>query len=121
MSGKLLMFAKLSLKSFIYSLCESLHFPGPKVNEIFEKYQIEKILCYHVLTDSTSLQFIIISDPNSDFPESKIRDVLFEVTTKRRTDIYKRFDSSHPFWENVNARKEKRKKKTRFVRNRTYE
>ena len=121
MSGKLLMFAKLSLKSFLYSLCESLHFPGPKVKEIFGKYQIEKILCYHVLTDSTSLQFIIISDPNSDFPESKIRDVLFEVTTKRRTDIYKRFDSSHPFWENVNARKEKRKKKTRFVRNRTYE
>ena len=111
MSGKLLVFAKLSLKSFIYSLCESLHFPGPKVKEIFEKYQIEKILCYHVLTDSTSLQFIIISDPNSDFPESKIRDVLFVVTTKRRTDIYKRFDSSHPFWENVNARKEKRKKK----------
>ena len=38
MSGKLLVFAKLSLKSFIYSLCESLHFPGPKVKEIFEKY-----------------------------------------------------------------------------------
>ena len=85
----------------------------PKVKEIFEKYQIGKILCFHVLTDtdSASLQFITISDPNSDFPESKIRDVLFEVTTKRRTDIYKRFDSSHPFWENVNARKEKRKKK----------
>ena len=104
------MFAKLSLKSFIYSLCETLHFPGPKVKEIFEKYQIKKILCYHVLsdTDSTSLQFIIISDPNSDFPESKIRDVLFEVITK--TDIYKCFDSSHPFWKNFNARKEKRKK-----------
>ena len=110
------MFAKLSLISFIYSLWETLHFPGPKVKEIFEKYQIEKILCYHVLTDtdSTSLHFIIISDPYSDFPDSKIRDVLFEVIT--RTDIYKRFDSSRPFWENFNARKEKSKKKTRFVR-----
>ena len=107
MSGKLLMFAKLSLKSFIYSLWETLHFPGPKVKETFEKHQIEKTLCYHVLTDtdSTSLQFIIISDPYSDFPDSKIRDVLFEVIT--RTDIYKRFDSSHPFWENFNARKKK--------------
>ena len=110
MSGKLLMFAKLSLKSFIYSLYETLRFPSPKVKEIFEKYQIKKILCYHVLTDtdSTSLQCMIISDPNSDFPESKIRDVLFEVITK--TNIYKHFDSFHPFWENFNARKEKRKK-----------
>ena len=46
----------------------------PKVKEIFEKYQIGKILCFHVLTDtdSASLQYITISDPNSDFPESKI-------------------------------------------------
>ena len=107
-SGKLLMFAQPSLKSFTYSLWETLHFPDPKVKEMFEKYQIEKILCYHVLidTDSTSLQFIIISDPYSDFPDSKIRDVLFEVIT--RTDIYKRFDPSHPFWGNFNARKRKK-------------
>ena len=110
MSGKLLMFAKLSLKSFDYSLCKILHSPGPKDKEIFEKYQIEKMQCYLVLTDtdSTALQFIIISDTDSDFPESKNRDVPFEVVTK--TDIYKRFDSSHPFWENFNARKEKWKK-----------
>ena len=43
MSGKLLMFAKLSLKSFDYCLCKILHSPGPKDKEIFEKYQIEKM------------------------------------------------------------------------------
>ena len=43
MSGKLLMFAKLSLKSFDYSLCKTLHSPGSKDKEIFEKYQIEKM------------------------------------------------------------------------------
>ena len=42
-SGELLMFAKLSLKSFDYSLCKILHSPGPKDKEIFEKYQIEKM------------------------------------------------------------------------------
>ena len=67
MSGKLLMFAKLSLKSFIYSLVELLHFPeeNPVVASIYEKYEIEQILCYQVLTDtdSTSIQFIIVSDP----------------------------------------------------------
>ena len=36
MSGKLLMFPKLSLKSFIYSLCELLYFPCPKVKEIYQ-------------------------------------------------------------------------------------
>ena len=73
MSGKLLMFAKLSLKSFIYSLVELLHFPeeNPVVASIYEKYQIEQILCYQVLTDtdSTSIQFIIVSDPESSYPE----------------------------------------------------
>ena len=46
MSCKLLMFAKLSLKSFIYSLVELLHFPeeNPIVASIYEKYQIEQIL-----------------------------------------------------------------------------
>ena len=69
MSGKLLMFAKLLLKSFIYSLVELLHFPeeNPIVASIYEKYHIEQIFCYQVLTDidSTSIQFIIVSDPAS--------------------------------------------------------
>ena len=61
MSGKLLMFAKLSLKSFIYSLIETISFSGPLVKEIYDKNQIDRILCYHVLTDtdSTSLLFVI--------------------------------------------------------------
>ena len=50
MSGKLL-FAKLSLKSFVYSLVE--------------------LRCYQILTDtdSISIQFIIVSDPSSTYPE----------------------------------------------------
>ena len=110
MSGKLLMFAKLSLKSFIYSLAEIFCFPPAEVKEIYKKYQIESIQMYHTLTDTdtTSLQFIIVSDPNSSVPEPKIRDVIFEIIIA--TPIYKRFDTSHPFWDNFNARKEKRKK-----------
>ena len=55
MSGKLLMFAKLSLKSFIYTLAETLYSPNSTVKEIYRKYQIERILCYHVLTDTDSI------------------------------------------------------------------
>lgn len=76
LSGKLLMFAKLSLKSFIYSLTEILSFPSSIAKEIYKKYQIDRILCYHILTDtdSTSLLFIVISEASSDYEESKIRD-----------------------------------------------
>ena len=70
----------MSLKSFIYSLTELLYFPGTKVKEIYQKCQIEKSSCYHVLTDTDSrcLQFLVISDTNSDFPEKKIGDVIFD-------------------------------------------
>ena len=100
MSGKLLMFAKLSLKSFIYSLVELLSFPEehPIVSKIYEKYDIERIFCCHVLTDtdSTSLQFIIISDPSSSYPECDVRDILFEIFSN--TEIRDRFDKSDEFW-----------------------
>ena len=70
------MFAKLSLKSFIYSLVELLHFPEEDPDQvmsaIFEKYKIEQILCYQVLTDtdSTSIQFIIMPGPDSSYPDN---------------------------------------------------
>ena len=105
MSGKLLMFAKLSLKSFIYSLVELLHFPkeNPIVASIYEKYEIEQILCYQVLTDtdSTSIQFIIVSDPSSSYPECNVRDILFEIFSK--AEICERFNKSDKFWRRFNC------------------
>ena len=79
MSGKLLIFAKLPLKSFIYTLTETLYFPDVTVREIYKKYQIDRIICYHILTDTdrTSLLFIVISESSSDFEESKVRDIIF--------------------------------------------
>ena len=120
MSGKILMLAKLSLKSFVYTLSEIFCFPDEVVKRIYEIYSIEKIICYHVLTDtySTSLQFLIISDPASNIPEPKIRDIIFELIIN--TKIYNRFDTSHPFWHNLNARKPKRQK-TWSLRDREYQ
>ena len=111
MSGKLLMFTKLSLKSFIYALVETFYFPSQLVLNIYKKYKIEKIEINHVLTDtdSAALQFIIISDPNSDIPEPKFREIIFEIIVA--TKIYNRFDSSHEFWNSFGARKISKKKK----------
>ena len=101
MSGKLLMFPKLSLKSFIYSLVELLAFREENaiVQQIYDKYYIEKIYCYHVLTDTgrTSLQFIIVSDPKSMFSECDVRYILFEIFS--RTEIRNRFDKLDEFWK----------------------
>ena len=112
MPGKLLTFAKLSLKSFICALVETFYFPSQLVLDIYKKCKIEKIDINHVLTDtdSTALQFIIVSDPNSNLPEPKFRDIIFEIVVA--TKVYKRFDSCHEFWDNFEARKISRKKKS---------
>ena len=67
-SAELLMLTKLSLKTFIYNLSKIFCFPIQMVTEIYKKYLIEKCLIYHILTDTdgTTLQFVFVSDPNSD-------------------------------------------------------
>ena len=84
LAGKMLMFAKLSLKSFIYQLAEVFTFPDDIVWAIYDKYQIERVLVYHILTntDSTAIQFIVISSVDSTFIEPQVRDIIFEVLSK---------------------------------------
>ena len=88
------MFAKLSIKSFIYSITETFCFPTKEIEDLYDKYFIEKAEIFHILTntDSTALQFIFIFNPNSYLPEEKFRDGIFEVIIMSK--IYKRFDTS---------------------------
>ena len=44
------MFAKLSLMSFIFDMLEAFCFPDEKFQKILQKYMIEKLHIYHVLT-----------------------------------------------------------------------
>ena len=105
------MFAKLSLMSIMYKVLETFCFPDENVREIFKKYGIEKVEIYHRLTDTdnTSLKFLFISDPNSETPENKYREIIFEVITSSK--ICKRFDGSHEYWDYFGARKEQKRKK----------
>ena len=98
MSEKLLIFAKLSLVSFIYEVIETFYFPDENVREIFKKYGIEWVDIFHMLTDtdctslkfmfistdSTSLKFMFISDRNSETPENKYRDMIFKIITSSK-------------------------------------
>ena len=93
LAGTMLMFAKLSLKCFIYQLAELFMFPRETVQAIYDKYQIERVYVFHILinTDSTSIQFIVVSKVQSTFTEPQVRNILFEVFS--RTQIADRSTS----------------------------
>ena len=108
--GKMLMFAKMSLMSFIYDMLETFCFSDEKVQKILQKYMIEKVDIYHVLTDtdSTCFKFLFVSKPDSAICENKYRDIIFEIIIT--SEVYNRFDTSHKLWEKFDARKENLKK-----------
>lgn len=61
-------------------MLETFCFPDKNVKAILKKCGVERVNTYHVLTDtdSTSLKFLFDSDQNSDVPDSKYRDIIFE-------------------------------------------
>ena len=109
--GKMLIFSKISLKSFACDFTETFFFPNKKTRGIYNKYMVEQVFPYSVLTDTGSICafFIFICKVKSDLPDSKFRDVLFEVIVEN--EILHRFDTSHEFWENYSARNKSLKKK----------
>ena len=64
MKGKMLMFSKVSLKSFVYDIIDIFCFPDNEVREIYNRYEIIKVFIYLILTDtdSSSLQFTFINN-----------------------------------------------------------
>ena len=73
LKGKMLMFAKLSLKSFVYDMINVFCFPVATIQEIYSRYQIQKCFLYQNLTDtnSTSLFFNFICNVDCSVAESK--------------------------------------------------
>ena len=97
--GKMLMFAKLSLKSFVYDMIDVFCFPNEEIQRIYDYYQIEKCFLYQNLTDtdSTSLLFTFICKFESSVPESQTRDIIFKCLKKSK--ILERLDLSDDFWK----------------------
>ena len=71
--GKMLMFAKLSIKSFVYDVIDVFCFPNETIKEIYHKYQIQKCFLYQNLTDtdSTSLFLFLSVILNVHYPKVK--------------------------------------------------
>ena len=59
LNGKMSMFSKVSIKSFVYDLIDVFMFPNQEIQEIYREYQVNKCYLYQNLTDadSTSMFF----------------------------------------------------------------
>ena len=100
--GKMLMFGKMSLKSFVYDIIDVFCFPDDKIKGIFDKNNNEKCFLYLNLTDtdSCSMFFIFICKLECCIPESDFRNVLFEIF--KHSKIGPRLDVSDDFWQQFN-------------------
>ena len=80
----MLMFAKLSLKSFVDDMIDVFCFPDEEIRQIYDFYQIEKCFLYQNLTDTdtTSLLFSFICKLDCSIPESKARKIIFSMHEK---------------------------------------
>ena len=102
-NGKMLMFTKRSLVSFIYELIEIFYFPDQKLKENYEKYQVEHVFPYHVLTDIDSifLMFLFLCKISCNIQDEKFREIIFEVIVS--SEIMNRFDRIDQYWEKFNV------------------
>ena len=110
LSGKMLMFAKVSIKSFVCDIIDVFMFPNETTKTIYDKYNIEKCFVYQCLTDtdSTSINFIFICNLGCIVDEENARKIIFEVLITSK--ILKRLDLSDEFWAQFNVQDKKLKK-----------
>ena len=106
----MLMFPKVSIKSFVCDIIDVFMFPNETTKSIYEKCNIEKCYVYQCLTDtdSTSINFIFICDFGCIVDEKNARKIIFEVMITSK--ILKRLDLSDEFWAQFDVQDKKLKK-----------
>ena len=110
LNGKMLMFSKISLKSFVYDLIDVFMFPNNVTKKIYEQYKVQKCYLYQNLTNtgSTFVFFVFICELDCIVDKRKSRQIIFEVIIKSK--IFSRLDLSHGFWDQFGVQSEKLKK-----------
>ena len=79
--GKMLMFSKMSIKSFVYDLIDIFCYPDEEVKETYAKHDIMKSFIYLILTDtdSCSIQFLFLTQLGLQISEDNTRKLIFEI------------------------------------------
>ena len=114
LNGKMLMFSKVSIKSFVYDLIDVFMFPDQEIREIYQNYQVDKCYLYQNLTntDTTSMFFLFICNLNCSVSKDKARNIIFKVMLKSK--IFDELDLSAEFYEQFDCRNENMKKRVGF-------
>ena len=101
--GNMLMFAKVSIKSFVYDLIDVFCFPTEDGRRMYDLYPIIKSHLYLNLTDadSFSIFFNFICKKECNIKESESRKLIFEIL--KQSKIAKRLDLSDKFWQQFNS------------------
>ena len=110
LNGKMLMFSKVSIKSFVYDLIDVFMFPNEEIKKIYAEFKVDRCYLYQNLTDtdSTSIFFVFICDLKCSIDERKSRDIISKVMIKSK--IFERLDLSDDFWDQFGVQNKKLKK-----------
>ena len=93
----MLIFAKISLKSFVCDLIDVFCFPTDKVRKIYDQYDIIKCYMYINLTDTNSCScfFNFICKKECNIKEHESRKLIFEIL--KHSKVAKRLHVSDQF------------------------
>ena len=74
LNGKMLMFSKVSVKSFVYDMIDVFMFPNAKIQNIYDRYNINRCYLNQNLTDtaSTSLFLCLFAIYNAMLKKMKL-------------------------------------------------
>ena len=110
LNRKMLMFSKVSIKSFVYDLIDVFMFPNEEIKRIYAELKVDRCYLYQNLTDtdSTSIFFVFICDLKYSIDKRKSRDIIFKVMIKCK--IFERLDLSDDFWDQFGVQNKKLKK-----------
>ena len=77
----MLMFSKVSIKSFAYDLIDVFMFPTEETKKIYNEYKMRKGFAYQNLTetDNTSIFFVFICNFLCSVNEKNSRKIIFKV------------------------------------------
>ena len=106
LNGKMLMFRKISVKSFVYDLIDVFMFPNEEVQNIYNRHKIDKCYLDQNLTDtnSSSVFFVFICNLLCNLKEDEARDMIFEIMIKSKlfdridllVDYFEKFECKNP-------------------------
>ena len=78
LNGKMLMFSKVSIKSFVYDLIDIFMFPTDEIKKNYQKYKVKQCDLDQSLTDtdSTLVFFVFIYDLKCNVREDEARNII---------------------------------------------